>query len=56
MDELHEDWFAKGEGLAESEGVVEEPPRPNLLARFGLALAAAAVLFAVLVGVATALA
>lgn len=56
MDELHEAWFAKGEGLAESEGIVEEAPRPNLLARFGLALAAAALLVAALVGVASAFA
>ena len=56
MDELHEDWFAKGEGLADSEEPIEEAPRPNLLARFGLALAASALLVAALVGVASALA
>jgi hypothetical protein len=50
MDELHGEWFERGEALADEE-VTEEAPRPNLLARFAIALAGAAALVAALVAI-----
>jgi hypothetical protein len=53
--ELDGAWFEAGEQIAEAE-VYEEPPRPNLWARFGLALAAASAVIAGVIGLARVLA
>lgn len=49
--ELDGAWFEAGDHIAEAE-VYEEPAKPNLWARFGLALAGASAVIAGLIGVA----
>jgi hypothetical protein len=54
-EDLSGPWFDEGDALA-TEEQFEEAPRPNLLGRFGLALAGAGVFVTALVTVARALA
>jgi 3-oxoacyl-(acyl-carrier-protein) synthase len=57
INDLGGEWFEQGESLANSaEEHVEEAPRPNLLARFGLAFAGAGTFLVLVLGIVRAMA